>query len=105
MSDYAALTNLLNAYFHQDWMFEADSQDDVVKDFASTNWPDEIEAARADIAAFLLANPANVHTAIEETFMPMVEVGSTDAEARNWLTWLSDRLTEHRALAPQKPAD
>lgn len=53
MTDSPTLSNLLAAYFHQDWAMEFGSVEAVADYYRGSESPEQVEAARAELAALL----------------------------------------------------
>lgn len=91
---YPYLAHLFSAYFHEDALDEGQTDDDIIRQFAASSHAHDVLGARADILRFLHENAVNpdLLATVNRTFKLALSIGSTDAEARAWLTRVQSAL-------------
>lgn len=91
---YPYLAHLLSAYFHQDALDDGQTDDDIVRDFAETSHPYDVLGTRADILRLLHqhSTDSDFLGTVNRAFKPDLSIGTTDAEARAWLTRVQELL-------------
>jgi hypothetical protein len=102
-TEYTHLAQLVNAYFHQDWMEEHETTDAVLEEFVQTNWDGDVLRLIAEIDDYLDHHPTNTLEAFEADFNPMIIIGQNDTDARQWLQSAREHIVACRSLAPRRP--
>jgi len=101
---YPQLAQLLDAYFHQDWSDDHDTEAEVVAAYLQSTWQDEVAQTTAQIEHYLRDHPTGLLAAFEADFAPMISIGASDDEARAWLSGVRNQLQSGLAQAPRRPA-
>lgn len=97
-AQFEALRNFMSAYFHQDWMLNDETPDEVVSRFLAMQQPTrgELQALIAQIDAFISAHPDD--TTIEQALEPVLGcyyLPSADQRpARAWLSEVRERFVQ-----------
>jgi CdiI immunity protein len=81
------LTQFFSSYFHQDWLLEAESASEVVKNYCNTAPPASIEAVSAELKQLLempIAEP-DLETFVLEELGCYYDPSSDDLTVREWL--------------------
>lgn len=86
MTDYPRLSNLMGAYFNQDYDVHGDSDEDILKDYSKGHWPAENEDTVRELER-LLATPLDglLERFKDATGHDNMIIGESDTEAFEWL--------------------
>lgn len=98
---YPALTALLHGYFHQDWMEDGATEDEVLDGHVATTWRPDVERAIADIGRFMDEH-RGAELAAFESMKADIIAGEDNGAVRGWTEWLRDGLIARRVRAPVK---
>ena len=89
---YPYLEQLLGAYFHQDAFDEVESEEDIIRDFKASSWSYQQLGVRADIQRLLHEHSDDLLETVQRLFNPQVIIGTSNDEARAWLTRVDQAL-------------
>ena len=80
------LNHLMGSYFHQDYDLIGGSDDEILRNFATTNWEADVEATVQELDELLTMPIAGLlQRFVDETGRWNMTIGEDDASARAWL--------------------
>ena len=93
-ASYPYLAHLFSAYFHQDALDDGATDDDIIHEFVASSHPHDVLGVRADILRFLHhhSQDKDFLDVLNRTLKPDLAIGSTDAEAKAWLSRVQSLL-------------
>jgi hypothetical protein len=93
---YAALSDFMRAWFHQDFDIEGNTVAEMVGAFRRVSSPHEQRELKSGIERFLAEHPSDLDIAFEEAFQPDVSAAAFSGCTRAFLEEIRD-LLEPRA--------
>ncbi|MCU0545008.1 MAG: contact-dependent growth inhibition system immunity protein [Oscillatoriaceae cyanobacterium Prado104] len=87
INQFPHLTQFFSSYFHQDWLLEADSANDAVKNYCNTAPPASVAAVSVELRQLLempIAQP-DLETFLLEELGCYYDPSSDDLTIREWL--------------------
>ena len=93
IQQYPYLSELLGGYFHQDAFDDAETDDDVIRDFIQTSHAYQRLGVRADVQRFLHQHRGELVKAVEKAFAPSVVLWENEEELEAWLRKIDGMLT------------
>lgn len=82
---YPKLYQLVAAYFHQDLDLTVESDEDVWRDYARTNWRKDGNRLVAEVDAFLRRYPTDTLAHFARELRPHLNLAESDEDIRRWL--------------------
>ena len=99
-SVFPYLSQLLAAWFHQDWKLDNDTVDDVVADFVDSSHAVDVWATVADIRRFLVYNQ-EADAMYRRIFPNEITSPEPGMGAADWLRWLEGLILRHAPRLPE----
>ncbi|MDW8213061.1 MAG: contact-dependent growth inhibition system immunity protein [Roseiflexaceae bacterium] len=97
-TQFEALRDFMGAYFHQDWMLDDETPDEVMSRFLAMQQPtrDELQALIAQIDAFTSAHPddTTIEQALEHVLGCYYQPSADQRSAREWLNGVRARFVQ-----------
>lgn len=89
---YAALSQFMGGWFHQDFDIEGNSVPEVLGAFRTVTPLEEQRKLKSDIQRFLDDHPNDLDNAFEETFKPDIIASAFSGSTRGFLEEIRDLL-------------
>ena len=82
---YPRLSNLLGAWFHQDYDIEGENVEDIISAYKAVTPAADRAELKSEIEMLLAQNPRDLNAVFETTFRPDVDVAAFSGSVRAFL--------------------
>lgn len=93
-TNFPHLDHFLNAYMHQDWMLAGDTLATVLQTYVNDTSPDDVQALRSEIAAFVRHDGDAIETDYHRQFPNSVLPSGWNMQPDEWLNHVAQLAGE-----------